>query len=147
VVFRSRGADRLTLRLRATVPLRVADGEALAGFELAPGESAAFVLEDAAHGVGSAAAASDYVTTTFKEVSDFWRQWVARSTYRGRWRDIVNRSSLALKLLTSAEHGAMVAAATFGLPEEIGGVRNWDYRYTRTISTVLYPVTMVACDC
>jgi GH15 family glucan-1,4-alpha-glucosidase len=130
VVFRSRGADRLTLRLRATVPMRVTDGEAFAEFELAPGQSAAFVLEDAAHGVGSAAAASDYVTTTFKEVSDYWRQWVARSTYRGRWRDIVNRSSLALKLLTSAEHGAMVAAATFGLPEEIGGVRNWDYRYT-----------------
>ena len=110
--------------------MRVADGEAFAEFELAPGESAAFVLEDAAHGARSAAAASDYVTATFKEVSDYWRQWVARSTYRGRWRDIVNRSSLALKLLTSAEHGAMVAAATFGLPEEIGGVRNWDYRYT-----------------
>ena len=130
VVFRSRGTDRLALRLRASVPMRVADGEASAEFELAPGELAAFILEDAAHGAESAAAASDYVTTAFKEVSDYWRQWVARSTYRGRWRDIVNRSSLALKLLTSAEHGAMVAAATFGLPEEIGGVRNWDYRYT-----------------
>jgi GH15 family glucan-1,4-alpha-glucosidase len=130
VVFRSRGTDGLALRLRASVPMQLADGEAFAEFELAPGESAAFVLEDAAHGVESAAAASDYVTTAFKEVSDYWRQWVARSTYRGRWRDIVNRSSLALKLLTSAEHGAMVAAATFGLPEEIGGVRNWDYRYT-----------------
>ena len=129
VVFRSRGADRLSLRLRATVPMRVADGEAFAEFELAPGASASFVLEDAAHGVGSAAA-SNYVTTTFKEASDYWRQWVARSTYRGRWRDVVNRSSLTLKLLTSAEHGAMVAAATFGLPEDIGGVRNWDYRYT-----------------
>jgi len=130
VVFRSRGADGLALRLRATVPIGVAAGEAFATFELAPGESAAFVLEDAGHGVGSVAAAADYVTTTFKEVSDYWRQWIARSTYRGRWRDIVNRSSLALKLLTSAEHGAMVAAATFGLPEDIGGVRNWDYRYT-----------------
>ncbi len=130
VVFRSLGADGLALRLRATVPMRIVAGEAFAEFELAPGESATFVLEDAAHGMGGAAAASDYVTTTFKEVSDYWRQWVARSTYRGRWRDVVNRSSLALKLLTSAEHGAMVAAATFGLPEEIGGVRNWDYRYT-----------------
>jgi GH15 family glucan-1,4-alpha-glucosidase len=80
--------------------------------------------------VESAAAAPDYVSNAFKEVSDYWRRWVARSTYRGRWRDIVNRSSLALKLLTSVEHGAMVAAATFGLPEEIGGIRNWDYRYT-----------------
>ena len=130
LVFRSRGGDRLSLRLRATVPMRVAEGEAVAEFELAPGESAAFVLEDAVHGAASAAAAPDYVATAFKDVSDYWRGWVARSTYRGRWRDVVNRSSLALKLLTSAEHGAMVAAATFGLPEEIGGVRNWDYRYT-----------------
>ena len=130
MVFRSRGADHLTLRLRATVLMQIADGEAFAEFELAPGESAAFVLEDAAHGVESAAAAPDYVSNAFKEVSDYWRRWVARSTYRGRWRDIVNRSSLALKLLTSVEHGAIVAAATFGLPEEIGGIRNWDYRYT-----------------
>jgi GH15 family glucan-1,4-alpha-glucosidase len=130
VVFRSLGADGLALRLRATVPVRLEDGDAFAEFELAPGESAAFIIEDATHGVDSAAAASDYVTNTFKEVSDYWRRWVARSTYRGRWRDIVNRSSLVLKLLTSAEHGAMVAAATFGLPEDIGGVRNWDYRYT-----------------
>ena len=130
MVFQSRGADHLILRLRATVMMQIADGEAFAEFELAPGESAAFVLEDAAHGVESAAAAPDYVSNSFKEVSDYWRRWVARSTYQGRWRDIVNRSSLALKLLTSVEHGAIVAAATFGLPEEIGGTRNWDYRYT-----------------
>jgi GH15 family glucan-1,4-alpha-glucosidase len=130
LVFRSRGADRLSLRLRATVPMRVAEGGAAAEFELAPGESAAFVLEDSVHGAASAAASPDYVAAAFKEASDYWRGWVARSSYRGRWRDVVNRSSLALKLLTSAEHGAMVAAATFGLPEEIGGVRNWDYRYT-----------------
>jgi GH15 family glucan-1,4-alpha-glucosidase len=130
IVFRSRGNDRLALRLRATVPMEISKGEACALFELTPGQSAAFVLEDAVPGAESAAVASDYVATAFKEASDFWRRWVARSSYRGRWRDIVNRSSLALKLLTSAEHGAMVAAATFGLPEEIGGVRNWDYRYT-----------------
>src|SRR5437588_4065848 len=59
-----------------------------------------------------------------------WRQWIGRSQYRGRWREMVNRSALTLKLLTSARHGSMVAAATFGLPEQIGGVRNWDYRYT-----------------
>jgi GH15 family glucan-1,4-alpha-glucosidase len=52
------------------------------------------------------------------------------STYRGRWHEVVVRSSLTLKLLTSAEHGSIIAAATFGLPEEVGGVRNWDYRYT-----------------
>jgi Domain of unknown function (DUF5911) len=66
LAFRSHATDRLALRLRASVPMRVADGEASAEFELAPGESAAFVLEDAAHGAESAAAASDYVATTFK---------------------------------------------------------------------------------
>ncbi len=70
------------------------------------------------------------MSAAFKETSDYWRRWVRRSTYRGRWREIVNRSALVLKLLTSSEHGSIIAALTFGLPEEIGGIRNWDYRYT-----------------
>jgi GH15 family glucan-1,4-alpha-glucosidase len=60
----------------------------------------------------------------------YWRDWVARSTYRGRWREMVNRSAITLKLLTYAPSGAMVAAPTAGLPEQVGGERNWDYRYT-----------------
>ena len=71
---------------------------------------------------------------------NFWRRWVARCTYRGRWREMVNRSALTLKLLTSRQHGSIVAAPTFGLPETIGGERNWDYRYTwiRDASFTLY---------
>ncbi|MFH7468105.1 glycoside hydrolase family 15 protein, partial [Pseudomonas syringae group genomosp. 7] len=53
-----------------------------------------------------------------------------QSQYMGRWRDMVTRSALALKLLTSRMHGGIVAAATFGLPETVGGERNWEYRYT-----------------
>lgn len=60
----------------------------------------------------------------------FWEKWSAKCTYDGLWRDDVLRSALALKLLTSAHYGSTVAAATFGLPEGIGGERNWDYRYT-----------------
>jgi GH15 family glucan-1,4-alpha-glucosidase len=60
----------------------------------------------------------------------FWRGWLARSTYAGRWREVVSRSAMTLKLLTYHPTGAPVAAATFGLPEQIGGERNWDYRYS-----------------
>ncbi|MCK5943922.1 MAG: glycoside hydrolase family 15 protein, partial [Planctomycetes bacterium] len=66
----------------------------------------------------------------FKATHDYWHAWVGRCTYRGRWQEIVRRSALVLKLLTSREYGSIVAAPTFGLPEEIGGERNWDYRFT-----------------
>ena len=123
------GSDSLALRLRASVPVDASKGAALAEFDLAAGESASFILEDASCD-DSISADRGYVSVAFKETSDYWRQWVRRSTYRGRWREIVNRSALALKLLTSSEYGSIVAALTFGLPEEIGGTRNWDYRYT-----------------
>src|SRR5262249_15117206 len=82
------------------------------------------------YGENGVAVNPDYVAAAFKETSNYWRRWLRRSTYRGRWRETVNRSALALKLLTSSEHGSMVAALTFGLPEAIGGPPNWDYRYT-----------------
>jgi GH15 family glucan-1,4-alpha-glucosidase len=60
----------------------------------------------------------------------FWQTWLAQSTYRGRWRETLERSAITLKLLTYAPTGALVAAPTAGLPEQVGGERNWDYRYT-----------------
>jgi GH15 family glucan-1,4-alpha-glucosidase len=66
----------------------------------------------------------------FDDTSRFWRDWLSRSTYTGRWRDMVSRSAMTLKLMTYAPTGAPVAAPTAGLPEQIGGERNWDYRYT-----------------
>jgi GH15 family glucan-1,4-alpha-glucosidase len=134
------GARELVLRLRSSVPIQVVEGTAEAQFTLGSDESAWFVLEVVMADEPSPCARPDYVRDAFKETVNFWRSWVGRSTYTSRWREMVNRSALVLKLLTSREHGSIVAAPTFGLPEVIGGVRNWDYRYSwiRDSSFTLY---------
>ncbi|MEU6313585.1 glycoside hydrolase family 15 protein [Streptomyces sp. NPDC047014] len=130
VVLHGPGTD---LHVQATAPVALhADGEDVtASFTLAAGEVAAVVLTSEVSG-GPAPA-----SPTLPEIADrlagcraFWLSWLRSSTYRGRWRDIVNRSAITLKLLTYAPTGAPIAAATMGLPEQIGGERNWDYRYT-----------------
>jgi GH15 family glucan-1,4-alpha-glucosidase len=118
------------LRLRSATPMKVENGVASAEFTLSADQSAAFVLEEARPGEGTPAGNPDFVPQAFKETANFWRAWVGRSTYQGRWREMVNRSALTLKLLTSRPFGSIVAAPTFGLPEHLGGMRNWDYRYT-----------------
>jgi GH15 family glucan-1,4-alpha-glucosidase len=82
----------------------------------------------------------NFVAQAFKDTVNFWRGWVGKSDYKGRWREMVHRSALTLKLLTSWHHGPILAAPTFGLPEQIGGERNWDYRFTwiRDASFTIY---------
>jgi GH15 family glucan-1,4-alpha-glucosidase len=140
VLFVSDAPGRLALRLRTRVPITVVDGAATAEFTLGANESVAFVLEQAIEGEGSPSESADYISQSFKQTVNFWRNWVARSSYQGRWRETVNRAAMTLKLLTSKPHGSIIAAATFGLPEVIGGARNWDYRYTwiRDSSFTLY---------
>ncbi len=70
------------------------------------------------------------VERMFAETARFWRSWLARSTYTGRWRETLLRSAITLKLMTFAPSGGLVAAPTAGLPEQVGGERNWDYRYS-----------------
>ena len=134
------GAEELALRLRSSVPMRLDQGAATAEFTLGADESAWFVLEVMLPQQPSPSAQADYESDAFKRTVNFWRRWVARSTYGGRWREMVNRSALTLKLLTSRQHGSIVAAPTFGLPETVGGERNWDYRHTwiRDSSFTLY---------
>jgi GH15 family glucan-1,4-alpha-glucosidase len=141
VLFLGRSGDgELVLRLRSSVPMRLENGVALAEFTLGADTSAWFVLEVVVAQEPSPSEHSDYESEAFKQTVNFWRRWVARSAYGGRWREMVNRSALTLKLLTSRQHGSLVAAPTFGLPETIGGGRNWDYRYTwiRDSSFTLY---------
>jgi len=140
VVFAATGPERTALRLRSTAPMSVRDGAAVAELTLRTGEWVAFTLEDASAGVDTPCRVQGYSSSAFKATVNYWRGWLADCQYEGRWREMVHRSALVLKLLTSSRHGSLVAAPTFGLPEEIGGERNWDYRYTwiRDASFTLY---------
>jgi len=117
--------------LKSPHPLHAEDGAVSAEFLLPSGQEAVFVLR---HREGRAdqslteppAGAAELLNQTAR----FWRAWAGRSQYGGRWREMVTRSALLLKLLTYLPSGAIVAAPTTSLPERIGGSRNWDYRYT-----------------
>ncbi len=138
IIFIPDKKNLCALRLRTSVPVKIENGGAIAEFKLRAEQTASFILEEAKD--DSPSENPDYVSEAFKETMNFWLGWVAQSKYRGRWREMVNRSALTLKLLTSLPHGSIVAAPTFGLPENIGGARNWDYRYTwiRDASFTLY---------
>ena len=131
VIFSSEGEDGLRVRLRSEIDLTVQDdGSVTADFTLEPGEHHTFVLEPVSES-GEYESDSDHASATlFKRTSNYWRTWLSFSKYDGRWQETVHRSALALKVLTSKKHGSMVAAPCFGFPNEIGGERNWDYRYT-----------------
>ncbi|MFS2223313.1 glycoside hydrolase family 15 protein [Pantoea sp. B65] len=122
VIFSAAGQP--TLCLAGNRELTVEGDAAVASFTLKSGEHAEFIF-GSADDDHLATLETDYC---FRETLNYWRRWSAKSQYHGRWQEMVNRSALVLKLLTSWQHGSIAAAATFGLPEEPGGVRNWDYR-------------------
>lgn len=119
------------LLLRTTTPLLL-DGnrpDRLHGeFELAPDGTVVFALGDRSDDQAPQDLDAD-VDDLIDDTVARWKGWTSRGTYRGRWREHVERSALALKLLTNVHTGGVVAAATTSLPEAIGGSRNWDYRY------------------
>jgi GH15 family glucan-1,4-alpha-glucosidase len=131
------------LRLHASVNLETAGQDAIAHFTLAAGEEASFVLEVAHEGRDSVVNEPGYAEEAFARTLAYWRQWMAGCTYSGRWAQAVNRSALAMKLMTSAPCGSLAAAATFGLPESIKGERNWDYRYAWIRDGSLTAATLV----
>ncbi|WP_344577299.1 glycoside hydrolase family 15 protein [Nonomuraea roseoviolacea] len=129
-LFRGPATD-LHLRASDPITLRPDGDDVVAEFTLQAGETAAITLtadRPGAHTPSPLTAAE--VRGGIEACHDFWLGWLRGSRYRGRWQEMVNRSAITLKLLTYAPTGAPIAAATMGLPEQIGGERNWDYRYT-----------------
>jgi len=105
------------------------DGDLHAQVELSAGQMRGVVMETGPAGAAQAVRVAD-AQQMFDETVHFWESWLATSTYEGRWRETINRSAITLKLMTYAPTGALVAAPTAGLPEQVGGERNWDYRFT-----------------
>ena len=126
MVFES--AD-LTLALTATVPLSSDGRDVTAEFTLGEGESAVITLDKVGGSVAPRGCPHAEAEAELTATVAFWRRWLSASRYRGRWREVVHRSALTLKLLTYAPTGAIVAAPTTSLPEQVGGERNWDYRF------------------
>jgi GH15 family glucan-1,4-alpha-glucosidase len=124
-------SPQLSLALASPMPLRANSDGVAADFTLKEGEKATFVLRLLKRDdQRKPCPGDDEAEELFRETVAFWRRWLANCTYRGRWRETVQRSALTLKLLSYEPTGAIVAAPTCSLPESIGGNRNWDYRYT-----------------
>lgn len=130
VIFTCTDADETVLRLVSSVPLQVNGTDVTAEFTLGPTRTADFILEHVAKEHAQGRDLEAFVTQSLFETVNYWKNWIAQSNYVGRWRDMVNRSALVLKLLTSHNYGSIIAAPTFSLPESIGAGRNFDYRFT-----------------
>ena len=119
------GPDALTLR--SPIRTRGEDLTTVGEFAVSPGDSVPFVLTW--HVSYQRAPRAIDAGRAVAETEAWWREWSGRCSYEGEWREAVERSLIVLKALTYAPTGGIVAAATTSLPEQLGGVRNWDYRY------------------
>jgi len=119
----------LSLTLSSSTTLETDGQDVRSEFKLNEGECAVFALDRFGDDLTPRSCPIEEAEEEFAATVTYWRHWLSSSTYRGRWREMVHRSALTLKLLTYAPTGGIVAAVTTSLPEQIGGERNWDYRY------------------
>jgi len=139
-------SPELSMGLGTSIPMKQEGSGAAAEFVLQEGQEAQFVLGMMEPGVEHCVLLSQQeANDLFRQTVEYWRRWLSKCTYTGRWREVVYRSALVLKLLTFEPTGAIVAAPTCSLPEGIGGERNWDYRYTwlRDAAFTLYGLLRV----
>lgn len=139
-------AGATTLTLAASVPLSREDIDASARFTVATGQRETFALAYSPT-YGEAAMPGPDVSASLADTVEGWRSWLALHDYPGRYRDLVRRSSLVVQGLTYQPSGAVVAAATTSLPEELGGDRNYDYRYAwlRDFALTMRALWVAAC--
>ena len=132
LVVKSKGKEKLSFQLLNDLDFKIEDNCISTEIVLKSKDEVKIVLVASEESGNTAKPKSlkYYAEESFEKTVRFWRNWVNKSTYSGRWQDVVNRSAITLKLLTSSQYGSTVAAATLGLPERIGGERNWDYRFT-----------------
>lgn len=121
--------EDIKIKVSADVPLIVRKQNGYAEFTLKEAETATIVLEFLKP-EEEGQPLSYYINEAYQTTKDFWIKWTNKTNYSGRHGELIRRSAITLKLLTSVEFGSVVAAPTFGLPEAIGGDRNWDYRFT-----------------
>lgn len=139
--------DGESMCMRSPVPLTLDErGAVCACWRVHAGERLWFELE---YGEATGTRRDVELETDLQRTLEYWREWSARCTYEGPYHPLVRRSALLLKLLAFAPSGAIIAAPTTSLPEEIGGVRNWDYRYTwlRDSALTLYALQSIGYHC
>jgi len=129
-IFRPEHNFQPAVRLLSEVDVTRDGDDLVANFKLSEGTTTCFLIESDKNKNQRESSIREFVHRTYQQTINYWQNWIAKSTYKGSWQEIVNRSALTLKLLFSVTYGSIVAAATFGLPESIGYGRNWDYRFT-----------------
>ena len=120
----------IALEYWSTIKPEILGDSVKVDFEIREGNTEYVVIDVVEHVEMADKFDAERIELLFDDTVNYWRRWINKCTYTGRWREMVHRSALVLKLMTFEPTGAFVASPTTSLPEHLGGVRNWDYRYT-----------------